>query len=508
MKVSDTKKAHLRVRHSSRQRWFSRGIGALALLLGAISASAHVGSPDVYYEGDAGPYHLLVTVRTPQVIPGVAEIDVRTGSSDVRNIQLVPMRLSGAGSSLSPQPESAQRSPYDPQLFTGNLWLMEFGALQVHVIVAGDKGKAELSVPVPASAARTLPIGWPLGSLLLGLGAFLVVGAISLAGAAVRESDLDLDEQPTPSRVKRGRIVMAIMTVVAVVVLALGNSWWGVEASIHQRDVNFFKSPVVEAKLEKGNRLVLSPRGQDPRWSQLVRMEEVLPDHGHLMHLFLIQMPGLDRMWHLHPQPIGGGQFAEDLPSMPAGKYQIFADVVDKTGYPWTLVGTVDLPEVKGKSLEGDDSEWSGVSFGATASDSPTARLATGDSVVWERTGNPLRACVPTEFKFEIRDKNGNPVQNLEPYMGMAGHAEFLSSDMSVFAHVHPTGSVPMAALELTQATASMAGMSMPMTIPSGHLRPEVSFPYGFPKPGKYRIFVQIRLGGDVETAAFDAHVE
>ena len=46
---------------------------AIILLL-PIAALAHVGSPDVYYEGDAGPYHLLVTVRPPAVIPGIAEI--------------------------------------------------------------------------------------------------------------------------------------------------------------------------------------------------------------------------------------------------------------------------------------------------------------------------------------------------------------------------------------------------------------------------------------------------
>ncbi len=38
----------------------------------------------MYLEGDAGPYHLYVTVRVPQVIPGIAEIQVRSASSDVQ----------------------------------------------------------------------------------------------------------------------------------------------------------------------------------------------------------------------------------------------------------------------------------------------------------------------------------------------------------------------------------------------------------------------------------------
>jgi hypothetical protein len=52
------------------------------------------------------------------------------------------------------------------------------------------------------------------------------------------------------------------------------------------------------------------------------------------------------------------------------------------------------------------------------------------------------------DFRFEVDDKDGKPVQNLEPYMGMAGHAEFVSSDMSVFAHDHPAGSISVAPRE------------------------------------------------------------
>ena len=95
--------------------WRTRIVATSAIVLTVrLSLSAHVGSPDVYYEGDAGPYHLFVTVRVPQVIPGVAEIEIRCATNDVRAIQIVPLRLSGAGSNFPPTPDLAQQSKEDP----------------------------------------------------------------------------------------------------------------------------------------------------------------------------------------------------------------------------------------------------------------------------------------------------------------------------------------------------------------------------------------------------------
>jgi hypothetical protein len=97
--------------------------------------------------------------------------------------------------------------------------------------------------------------------------------------------------------------------------------------------------------------------------------------------------------------------------------------------------------------------------------------------------------------------------------MGMAGHAAFVKTDGTVFAHTHPDGSAPMAALALANGTGggdaeSMPGMNMNMDM--SHDKPlsnTVEFPYGFPSSGRYRIFVQMKHGTTIETGAFDVLV-
>jgi hypothetical protein len=492
----------------------ARVIGVCAVVFfAALSVNAHVGSPDVYFEGDAGPYRLYVTVRVPQVIPGIAEIEVRSASPDVQKIEIVPMRLSGAGSNFPPTPDVAERSKQDPQFFSGKLWLMEFGALKVRVDAEGNRGKGELAVPVPAFAQKNLPMEKSLGGLLFALMLFLAVGLIFIAGAATREGSLEPGEIPSPAKKTRARVVMALTAVIVFGIIFLGNAWWGAEAKNYSREISYFKPPLAETQLENGNRLVLRAKGQDPAWSKRVKIEDVIPDHNHLMHLFLVSAPGMERIWHLHPQR-AGETFVEDLPDMPAGHYEVFADIVDANGFPWTLVGQVDLPQISGKAMTGDDSAWSGLplAVSADAKESTVSQLADGGTLVWEKPNGPIAANTALDLKFKVLDKNGQPAKDVEPYMGMAGHAEIVSSDLSVFAHIHPAGSVSMAALELANGGVTGEGGGMPngmaMATPARPLDPEVSFPYGFPKAGEYRIFVQIKRGGQVETGVFDTQVQ
>jgi hypothetical protein len=131
--------------------------------------------------------------------------------------------------------------------------------------------------------------------------------------------------------------------------------------------------------------------------------------------------------------------------------------------------------------------------------------LDDGYRMIWDRGTGPLHARRPYLFQFRIEDAQGKPAPDMELYMGMLGHAAFVRTDLSVFAHVHPSGSVPMPALALAQPDNphAMHAMAAQDALPSA-----VSFPYGFPRPGTYRIFVQVKRGGQIETGIFDAKVE
>jgi len=493
-------------------------IAMLLCLISSLPACAHVGSPDVFMEGDAGPYRLFVTVRVPQVIPGIAQIEIRSESNDVREIQIAPMQLTGPGSKYAPTPDVAERSKSDPQFFTGSLWLMEFGSLQVRVDVDGTRGKGQLAVPVPVIAQRTLAMQKPLGILLSALMLLLGFAVVSIAGAAVREGDLPAGASPPAFRIRRSRIATVIAALVVFAILFVGAEWWRSGAKRFAGRV--YTPPELDAELQPGGHLVLRqrplqiPNGNPRRPADEINFENLMLDHEHLMHFFLIRTPEMDSFWHLHPVRAGDGSFTDDLPSLPAGHYELFADVVLSSGFPVTMIGQLDVPDVSGKPLTGDDSGIVGTGISKAARDSVTYEFPNGGRMIWQRGASPLIANMPLSFRFLVEDKEGKPAGDMEPYMGMAAHAEIIRSDGSVFAHIHPSGSVSMAALDLAQteltgsAMAGMPGMNMAgMSGAPQKIGPEISFPYGFPKAGLYRIFVQIKRAGHIETAIFDATV-
>jgi hypothetical protein len=492
----------------------------LALMpLVALVSWGHVGSPNVFFDGAAGPYPVRVIVRPPEVIPGLAEVTVRVKEGTAERVTVQPVQWQ-AGAKGAPPPDPAEPVAGAAGLWTAQLWMMTASSYSVKVRVAGPAGEGLAVVPVGTARTRSLEMQRPMGIALSLAGLVLFFGAVSLAGAAVRESMLGPGETPDVRRRWGARLVSVLAGGFLVLVLAGGWRWWsGVDAAYKERMYRPYEMAAAVGA-ERTLRLTMT----DPRWGNGRDWSPLMPDHGKLMHLFLVREPGLDAFAHLHPAPVdeaGDTRFDVPLPPLPAGRYRVYADIVQESGFAQTLVETVEIPVAPQAgsvaAADPDDSFRLSAPLGPAGSEarveSPLEEGA--GTMIWDRGAEPLVAREEVDLRFEVRDAAGNPAP-LEPYMGMLSHAVIRRDDGAVFVHLHPVGSFSMAAQEvfardsgLGATAAGPAAGGMDHSSHAMHPAPvsAVSFPYEFPRPGRYRIWVQVRTGGAVRTGVFDVAV-
>jgi hypothetical protein len=208
------------------------------------------------------------------------------------------------------------------------------------------------------------------------------------------------------------------------------------------------------------------------------------------------------------------------LPALPEGRYLAYADIVQESGFAHTMTSELDLRSSTAPADAPDprsdpDDSWF---VGAAAADSAESRFTLDDGAVitWDRGPEPLVEAQERPLRFRATERDGSPAK-LEPYMGMIAHAVVASEGGGVFAHLHPIGTVSMASqMALTMRTPAdsvpgLLGRRLSEHAMHGSM-PEASggafsIPYAFPRSGRYRIWVQVRQGGAVRTAAFDATV-
>ena len=186
-----------------------------------------------------------------------------------------------------------------------------------------------------------------------------------------------------------------------------------------------------------------------------VRRFDIL--HTKRMHLILARRD-LSGFQHMHPRLGADGTWTAPVRIDAPGSYRLFADFSHE-GEATTLAA--DL------AVDGD-AELQPLS-------APSA-TATGDGGYDVKLlSAPSHAGTETELRFVV-SRDGQPVAT-EPYLGAGGHLVALREGDLAFLHVHPVGD-------------------------------SLAFAATFPTAGGYRLFLQFKVDGRVETVAFTKEVE
>jgi hypothetical protein len=451
-----------------------------------------VGSPNVFFDGEAGAYPVRVMIRPPRVVPGLAEITVRVKTNGVSKVSVLPARWD-TGRKGAPPPDVAAPVKGETNLFTSQLWLMKTGAHSVFVIVEGAVGTGTAIVPVNSVAMSRLDMpGW-MAKMFFALGILLFVSLIALIGAGVREGSLPIGQHIDIARRKRARKAIGTAIVLASSAVVLGNRWWGaVDTRFQQR--RLYLPGTTSANVRDGELILRAP--EKSGWNDLTPL---IPDHGKMMHLFLIEKQTGRGFAHLHP--VRGTGFDAALPPMPAGSYYIYGDVTHESGLTETWISEIDLPEVR---VEAEPDKDDAFLVANPSSDKITFR--NGATISWQNKSQ-FTANAETTLRFLVRKSDGS-LAELKPYLGMYAHAVVWKTDGKIFTHLHPLGTISMTSqLLFAQRENGERMANQPLDIICGEPPKEVAFPYAFPEPGEYRIWVQVKLNGAVQTSVFAAHV-
>jgi hypothetical protein len=210
---------------------------------------------------------------------------------------------------------------------------------------------------------------------------------------------------------------------------------------------------------------------------------EPVPDfaevHDRLYHLFIISRD-MTHFFHEHPVREKDGSFTYEHVIPAPGHYMLFSDFMPVGGGPQMIA----TPLVTA-GFDGDIRS----SLPALVPDTSWSKTANGTTVELRIEGTPLIAGEEADVPIHFTDaKTGEPVKDLQRYLGAFGHAMMLNDDMTEHVHAHPE--------EMLEGTTVTGGGG-----------PDLVFHALFPRPGPYRIWLQFLRNDTLSTIPFTVRV-
>lgn len=236
-------------------------------------------------------------------------------------------------------------------------------------------------------------------------------------------------------------------------------------------------TPKLEAPLAVGQLAKVTIQLSRKKDGRPVTPDDLLIVHTEKIHLLIVDETLTD-YHHEHPVPVEpGGTYAFSFTPRKPGNYRVFADIVPRESNVQEYA-VCELPA----SIDIDapvDKQGSPVASGA-------GRLHV--QLAWNTGGLPLRAKQSVNATITITDENGKHFTQLEPVMGTYSHLVAFHEDHQTVLHIHPVGAEPQK--------------------PEDRGGPKFSVRFWAPKPGFYRLYVQVQMDGRQWFAPFALNVD
>ncbi len=266
----------------------------------------------------------------------------------------------------------------------------------------------------------------------------------------------------------------------------------------HSTKLAFSSEP---AALPVGKAATWTLKIADAQSGQPVKNFDVV--HDKLMHLIVVKN---DLSWfnHIHPTHKGNGSFVVTTTLPKAGTYKLYADYTP-TGkaqevpqHEFATGGAQPAPSSVLLVPDKMQGAWMTKKVIAHPEGEPETKGGATYEVALMPMPMPLLAGQDSMLHFQVRDAKGQPIKDLQPYLGALGHCVILSSDTKGYLHSHPMEG------GAKHDMSKMGDMkSMKHSAPPKSGGPDVMFHTNFPSAGLYKAWGQFMHKGKIITAAF-----